>query len=242
MDELARLPVVEDVKKSAIGEQTAGREVVGSISGNVISQEELDKISGHYHDLAAALLNSHEIRTAGRSVVTNEDVAIFLMLLRFFSLNMNADGSLPVERWKKMWQALFEAGDIGRAFCPQRFKVIRDHLSSLGLLDWKDQTYCLGGYDQEGEYHKGRACKWQASDWLMEMLEEPAEQERYDVGGRRTSFIRTDFLKELQNLIQLPSEETIRPLRIELDRHLRLSPDDLIPLITPFEAFIGVAA
>lgn len=141
-----------------------------------------------------------------------------------------------------MWNSLFEVGDVGRAFCPQRFKVIRDFLSSLGLLDWKDRSYCLGWYDQEGEYHKGKACKWQASEKLMGMLEETAEQDDYYVGGGRTSFIRTALLEDIQNLIQLPTEETIRPVRIELDRHLRLSPDDLAPLITPFEAFIGVAA
>ena len=89
-------------------------------------------------------------------MVTNEDVAIFLLLLRFFTLNMNSDGSLPAKRWKKMWQALFEAGDINRAFCPQRFKAIRDFLSSLQLLDWRDRSYCLGWYDQDGQYHKGK--------------------------------------------------------------------------------------
>ena len=75
-----------------------------------------------------------------------------------------------------MWDALFEAGDIDRAFCPQRFKEIRDHLSSLGLLDWQDVSYRIGWHDQDGKYHKGKACKWQASSRLMEMLEGPAKQ------------------------------------------------------------------
>jgi hypothetical protein len=241
VDELARLPVVEEVKGSAKG-QASGLEVVGSISGKVISQDELDKISGRYGEMAAALLESHEIRTAGRTVVTNEDVAIFLMLLKFFSENMNADGSLPVERWKKMWTSLYEAGDVSRAFCPQRFKAIRDFLSSLQLLDWKDRSYCLGWYDQNGEYHKGTACKWQASGELIEMLEAPAKQADYDVGGRRTSFIWTGLIEEIQTLVQVPLEQTICPVRIEIDQHLRLNPDDLAPLITPFDVFVGVAA
>ena len=242
VDELARLPVVEEVKRVSAKGQAAGREVVGSISGKVISQEELDKVDGHYGELAAALLKSHELRTAGRTVVNRDDVAIFLMLLKFFTEDMNADGSLPVERWKKMWNSLFEAGDINRAFCPQRFKVIRDHLSSLQLLDWRDRSYSLGWYDQDGQYHKGKACKWQASERLMGMLEVPAEQEDYYMGGGRTSFIRTDLLKDLQIILQLPHERTIRPVRIEIDHQLRLNPDDLAPLITPFEVFMGVAA
>ncbi len=243
VDDLARLPVIETVEKSAGLERAAGRvDVGGSISGKVIDEDELDKIDGHYGEVAVALLKSHEIKTAGRTVVTNEDVAIFLLLLRFFSQNMNADGSMPVKRWMKMWNALHEAGDAGRAFCPQRFKAIRDFLSSLELLDWKDGTYRIGWFDEDGKYHKGKACKWQASEKLMGMLQEPAEQARYQEGEGEASFIRTTLLSELKSIVQLPPEETKRPILIDCDSHFRLNPDEIAPLITPFEAFTGLAA
>ncbi len=45
-------------------------------------------------------MENHVLRTSGRAVVTAEDVAIFLMLLRFFTLNMNEDGTLPQVRFK----------------------------------------------------------------------------------------------------------------------------------------------
>ena len=95
-------------------------------------------------DLASAVMETHTLETNGRTVVTIEDVAIFLMLVKFFTNNMNKDGSLPVNRWRNLWNALFEAGDLNRAFCPQRFKAIRDYFSSLGLLDWADEKYWVG--------------------------------------------------------------------------------------------------
>ena len=155
---------------------------------------------------------------------------------------MNQDGSMPVKRWKKMWQALFGAGDINRAFCPQRFKVIRDHLSSLQLLDWQDETYRIGWFDEDGEYHKGKSSKWQASERLMGMLQGTAEQDRYQHRGEEASFIRTQLLSELQSIVQLPSEETKQPILIEFDAHLRVNADEIAPFITPFETFTGVAA
>ena len=57
---------------------------------------------------------------------------------------MNEDGSLPWKRFKGLWDALFKAADIDRAFDPKRFAALRNYLSSLGLLDWKNSTYHLG--------------------------------------------------------------------------------------------------
>lgn len=240
--DLMKLPVVEKDDTETDRKANSGGGVAGSVTGKAIDDDEIGKIDGHYGNVAAALLKSHEIKTAGRTVVTNEDVAIFLLLLRFFSQNMNQDGSMPVKRWKKMWNALHEAGDVGRAFCPQRFKVIRDHLSSLQLLDWKDQTYQIGWYDEDGKYHKGNACKWQASEKLMGVLQEPAEQTRCEKGEGEASFIRTRILPILKSIVQLPPEETKQPILIVFDSHLRINPDEIAPLITTFEAFIGVAA
>ena len=240
--DLMKLPVVEKDKPEIDREANVGGDVAGSVTGKAISDDEVEKIDGHYRLLAHTVLETHALRTAGRTVVTVEDIAIFLLLLRFFNTNMNQDGSMPVKRWKKMWQALFEAGDINRAFCPQRFKAIRDFLSSLQLLDWKDETYRIGWYDEDGKYHKGKACKWQASDKLLKMLQEPAEQAHYEKGEGEASFIRTALLLELKSIVQLRLEETKQPILIEFDSHLRLNPDEIAPLITTFEAFIGVAA
>lgn len=117
----------------------------------------------------AAVLGLPKEKCSGRVAVTVEDVTIFLLLLRFFTDNMNENGSLPWARFEGLWAALYQAGDVERAFNPKRFAAIRNHLSSLVvdgefLLEWEDETYSMG-----------RACKWRASLKLMEMMEEEEE-------------------------------------------------------------------
>jgi hypothetical protein len=108
-------------------------------------------------------------KCSGRVAVTVEDMAIFLLCLRFFTNNMNENGTLPWARFEGLWTALFQAEDVERCFNPKRFAAIRNHLSSLVvegdvLLEWEDETYSAG-----------RACKWRASEKLMEMIEQERE-------------------------------------------------------------------
>lgn len=238
--DLMRLPIVEKKKKRRVAKE--GPQICGSICVKAISDEELKELGGHYREVAETLLEVHKLGTAGRTVARVEDVAIFLLLVKFFSENMNGDGSLPVERWKKMWQALFEAGDVQRAFCPQRFKSIRDYLSSLGLLDWQDETYCLGWYDNGGEYHKGKACKWRASEKLMAMLkvDNKAADNKRERG--EASFIRTKICSLLQSIVSLDYKATKRPVLVENVTVYRFSAEELAQFITPFESITGIAA
>jgi hypothetical protein len=147
--------------------------ISGSIGGTLISEEELAQIAeqGHYRKVAITLVESHVLKTSGRSVVTAEDLAAFLLLLKFFTDRMNADGTLPVRRFEGLWTGLYEAGDLERAFDCHRFKAIRDYLSDLGLIDWEDHTFVMPRIDETGQIRKGRACKWKAGASLMEMLD-----------------------------------------------------------------------
>ena len=125
------------------------------------------------------LLGLPKAKFSGRVVVTVEDVAIFLLCLRFFTNNMNENGTLPWARFEGLWNALYLAGDVERAFNPKRFAAIRNRLSSLVvdgevLLEWEDETYSAG-----------RACKWRASEKLMQMIEQEREG---------TSFAETDVV------------------------------------------------
>src|SRR5579883_1022516 len=118
----------------------------------------------------ARLLGLPSEKCSGRVAVTVEDVAIFLLLLGYFTRNMNENGTLPWARYERFWTTLYQAGDVERAFNPKRFAAIRNHLSSLVvdgecLLEWEDETYCMG-----------RACKWRASEKLMQMMEEEREE------------------------------------------------------------------
>jgi hypothetical protein len=109
--------------------------------------------------------------------VTIEDVAIFMLCLGFITENMNEDGTLPWARFEEFWTALYHAGDVERAFNPKRFAAIRNHLSSLlvdgePLLDWEDETYGAG-----------QACKWRASQKLMNIIKEEREETSFTETG-----------------------------------------------------------
>jgi len=202
ISELRKLPVIEEDKVeevSTIG--TKPSPLFGSISGKHISEDELQELNGHYRQVAESLLEVHCLKTSGKTVATIEDVSIFLMLLKFFTRNMNPDGSLPVQRWRNLWNALSGEGDIARSFCPQRFKTIRDHLSGLGLLEWEDETYRIGWTDEDGKYHKGKACRWQASEELMAKLEIPvADAADNKKEERGASFMRTTLIEFFKSI------------------------------------------
>ena len=177
----------------------------GSCSDKVISLEELEKLNGHYLKVAEILLGTHPLK-AGRVVATVKDLAIFLMLLKWFSQHMNEDGSLPWKRFAGLWTSLFKAGDIDRAFDAKRFATLRNYLSSLELLDWTDDIYKQGHWEK-GVKVGGYACKWKASDLLMGMLK-----------GERTSLAGTSCESNLQQTVEslhrLPFSETLKPVEL----------------------------
>ncbi|MEM1224057.1 MAG: hypothetical protein AAGJ40_00065 [Planctomycetota bacterium] len=244
IEDLEGLTVVEEGAPKKRNRQDKSDEVVisGSITGKHITDDELAEVNGHYRTLAESLLEAHALETSGSTKVTVEDVAIWLMLIKFFTRNMNRDGSLPVKRWREMWKSLFQAADINRAFCTQRFSVIRDHISSLGLITWEDHAYRLGYIDENGEYHKGKACKWKASDRLMAMLELPEVSLAIEGEEKEASFERTKLLSFFKSLEKLPKSDTIRPVFVYPEAVLMPCPDEITKLITPFEAFTGLAA
>ena len=135
----------------------------------------------------AVMLGLPNEKCSGRVAVTHEDMAVFLLLLGFFTKNMNANGSLPWARFEAFWQALYQAGDVERAFNAKRFAAIRNHLSALvvdgeNLLEWEDETFSAG-----------RACKWRASSKLMEMIEKREKREKRVSSTETRSSILDDY-------------------------------------------------
>lgn len=179
-------------------------QVVGSCSDRVISEAELQKLKGHYLEVAETLLGTHPIKT-GRVVATAEDLTIFLMLLKWFTRNMNVDGSLPWARFKGLWDSLYEAGDISRAFDAKRFAAVRNYLSSLGLIEWNENKYHTGFW-ANGTKVAGKACKWKAGDVLMKMLEEEEREER-----DKTAKVVRSVRKALQPLADGSELDLARP-------------------------------
>ncbi len=158
-----------EIPTVVVEEKKAKRIAAGSIRGTHIDASVLPK----YVAFAEELLGHQPLRTSGRSVVTAEDLGIFFILLKFFSLNMNSDGSLPTARFRALWDAMFKKGDIDRAFDFKRFAVMRNYLSSMGLLDWQDERYVYSGGNQ-----KGQAAKWRASEELLQALLQLEEKKK----------------------------------------------------------------
>lgn len=151
----------------------------------------------------AILLGLPQQKCSGRVAVTVEDVAIFLLCLRFFTSNMNENGTLPWARYEGLWTALYQAGDVERGFNPKRFAAIRNHLSSLVvdgevLLDWEDEMYSAG-----------QACKWRASAMLMNMMEE-----REEVSSAETAIAILDDYPRPRASWQVQREEKEQTIRI----------------------------
>lgn len=244
-------PVRKSVSKMTIA--PTGSSGTGSISGKVIGDEEIEQVSEHYREVADILMETHTLNTSTRVVATKKDVAIFLMLLRYFTNNMNADGSLPYKWFRKLWRALYESGDIDRQFDDSRFAVVRDYLSSLGLLDWQNRKYELGWFDDGGEYHKGKAAKWKASEMLMQMLDweskvaatssDPGENgvAVTNDGVERASFTLTTITKTIQTLVRAPKRDIIKPIMGDDSDNWMLNPDEIPDYITSYEEQLRAA-
>ena len=245
--------------------------VSGSIGGKLIGDEELAQLAedGRYRRVAMTLMDTHILKTSGRSVVTADDVAAFLLLLKFFTDRMNADGTLPVRRFEALWTGLYEAGDVGRSFDCHRFKAIRDYLSNLGLIDWEDETYVVPRIDESGRRRKGRACKWKAGRALMDMLdwqqeqvegdepeenvlEEPAVAESVEGWRGEAPFVGTDesafptlpdvIALSIRSLSFVPHDLRVRPVESIPCDPWRLSPEEVTLLIPDFEESIRLLA
>jgi hypothetical protein len=258
--DLLRLPVVQPKAKSVSDiEDTATMSISpqvinkGSMSGKVIGDNQLAKL-GQYRDLALQLMTSHKIQVNGknRTVVTSEDMAIFLLVGEFFTENMNADGSLPWKRWARMWNSLERAGDVERGFDSHRLAAVRSYFDSLGLIDWASNKFVIGVKGRDGVRRGGKACKWKFSKVLMELLKTATEQQiAEDVGetgleeadvskvleeGRGEAPLAVTPIKTaIETLVQKPWELVTRPQLDEKHYLWRRDPDELTAYITTFE-------
>lgn len=98
-----------------------------------------------------------------------EDMAVLLLVLEACTNDMNADGSMPTARIKENGQNLFANSYVQRPWCPRRYRALRDHLSELGHIDWKDRRSVPAALSPTGE---GQAAKWRLSEAMMETLAE----------------------------------------------------------------------
>jgi len=211
------------------------------------STSEVAKTHSSYLRLAYLLLDNHRLGTSSKAVVEAMDISIFLMFMVFFTKNMNEDGTLPWARFKNLWDAVYKSGDIDRPFHPNRFAAIRDYLTSLGLIEWEDDTYKVGAIGSDGKKHNGVACKWKANTLLLgliqkvERIEATNEIPEAEKDGERTSLSTTNILEEIKNLTRIPNSSIKRPRQIYDPPPLILLPEDIGKYLTPIEDIWTVA-
>lgn len=244
--ELLRLPPPEQVSTNKKG-QGQHKRPPASISGCFLSEDEVAKTHTSYLRLANLLLDDHCLRTSSKAKVNACDLSIFLMFLVFFTRNMNSDGSLPWARFKKFWEAVYKSGDINRPFQCNRFSAIRNYFSSLGLIEWTDETYKIGKLGKDGRKYGGRACKWKASQSLLGLIQkiEQSQNEEFipeasaECGdGERASLTTTNIIK---NLTRLTYSQTKRPRQVYDPPPLILLPEEISKYLTPIEDIHSIA-
>jgi hypothetical protein len=84
------------------------------------------------------------------------------LLLTLVVLRPNADGTNPAARHKGFVKRLNEAGVYEYGWQPNRYKCVRDYLSSQGGIDWECERHQPG--------RGGYACKWQVDEVLREQV------------------------------------------------------------------------
>lgn len=214
----------------------------GSTEGKIFHKGEVQKLD-FYRVVAEKLMETHTLSTSNDSVVRVEDVAIWMMFMFWITNNMNADGTMPSERLKKFWQALWDSGDVTRAWNKNRCAVIFKYFSSLRLLEIEDNEYKVGfSVDSKGESHKGhiegmryvkgRAAKWKLSAEMMDMLEAEVvgRQEKKTIREEREAFSITCSpisISFIENLAQLPPWEVVRLVETTECYIYNFNPDEI---------------
>ncbi len=156
----------------------------GSLSGWY--KKERAKIDERFVPVARRLLKGiPRLRTKDGKAVTVEDMTISLYILYVIGNDMNKDGQLPTNRVRTFWDNLEKVGITTRGWdeSGSRWKVIRDCLTTLGLLDWTDHTYWF----VPGK-HCGQACKWCPNERFYEMVEDDSLNEVSRGGLYHNSF------------------------------------------------------
>ena len=163
--DLRNLPELHPIADTPEVEVHVGKqEAAGSVPGKLIMDKEL---FAKYLPLAQRFVPASElVSQKSRVFVTVEDVAIFLVLLEYFSDNPNQDGSMPQKRFESLWRKLYEDSEVTRQFDNKRFAWIRNRVSDMGGIEWVDATFSTGYYKEDR-----RAAKWKVSGQLRELME-----------------------------------------------------------------------
>lgn len=149
---------------------------------------------GQLHNWGESIVRSFgkgksTIAISSRTVITVEDIAVCLLILKFCAKHRNHDGSMPWARIRACWNSLYEHGVIKRDFNDRRYAAIRRILDRMNWLKWQRKEYCPGF----------GAAKWTLTDEAMAILDwEQMLQGRTPLSnGERCNLSETAWLAEL---------------------------------------------
>lgn len=170
----------------------------GSNGSKIFNENELMQLSpgGVYYNAAIKLMNNKYLKTKTSRNVIFEDMAVVLMLGKFFSTTgKNNNNAMPFARFKELHNAIMDDCNVLniniRGFDNNRFAVCRNYLSELNLLTWEDETYSPA-YIVNGEIIiDGKCCKWTFSEELISLLSPIIIREREEA-----SLVRHDLIEE----------------------------------------------
>jgi hypothetical protein len=90
------------------------------------------------------------IQVRERNPVSPQFIATFLAVCEFaLIMNKNPDETLPHNRAKEMWEALYAKGVISVPFCARKWAVCREELVTHGIIQITNR-----------HYHPGKAMEW----------------------------------------------------------------------------------
>jgi hypothetical protein len=148
--------------------------VKGSMLDHPIPNEEIEAMNGQYVDFARSWV-TEPLGTSSRARVDAQDVAIGLAIVKVCSRKMNADGTMPTNRIKAIWDKLFENEEVDRGFDYHRWRVTRNLIEVQGGLEMVDRKFYTGFVGSNGQLVPGRAAEWHMAEWLVEKLDEIAD-------------------------------------------------------------------
>jgi hypothetical protein len=149
---------------------TTSNEYTGSCSGIPFNDELLKRYkSEDLTELAERWLGKYGIAAAKRSLVRPKDMALSMAIIVHCTQDRNKDGSIPQARVEAIWNVARSTGLTDKSWDHHVFTAARNWLEAHGYLVIEDFGY-TPGYNQGGEYVKGQAARWAASEYLIDLV------------------------------------------------------------------------
>lgn len=147
----------------------------GSCSGKLFSDEEL-ATRPVLKELAVEFVGEGGCHMKGGRLCTEENMADYLLLLKFFYLNPNEGHYLPQSRIYSLWKALYEAGEFDSAPNNEKLTLMRNLITKKGYIHWIDDRWKPPTQDEEGNKVNGVCCRWHISKQLFEEIEKRQQE------------------------------------------------------------------